>query len=131
LCAEYEGKGGVNRKKGRIVLIIMLVIGVICGVLYQPFVDYLSSQAANPTGLVGSVMTRIWSNYFQNLSRWTFSLVPVDEYATILDVGFGGGANIKHIKERNRECVVYGVDISEEAVKTASRFNQKHVIRAK
>ena len=117
-----------QRKRGRVVTITtILIIGVMCVVFYQPFMDYLTSQAANPRGFVGGVMTRIWSNSFRDLSAWTFSLVDIQAPHTVLDVGFGGGANIKHIKAHNAHCVVYGVDISEEAVKTATAFNQAHV----
>ncbi|TCZ77866.1 class I SAM-dependent methyltransferase [Paenibacillus albiflavus] len=89
--------------------------------------NYLSSQGANPTGFVGSVVTKIWSNYFRDLSEWTLASVDLDEQHTILDVGFGGGANIKYIKEHNNESIVYGIDVSEEAVKTATDLNRKYV----
>lgn len=115
-------------KRKMIGLIIgMLIILLSFVVLYQPFINYLISQASNPTGFVGNIITKIWSDYFRDLSDWTFKQVDLDEYNTILDVGFGGGANIKYIKEHRNECIVYGVDISEEAVKTASELNQKHV----
>ncbi|MCR8642545.1 hypothetical protein NV379_07695 [Paenibacillus sp. N1-5-1-14] len=50
----------------------ILIIGVCCGMYYQPFMNYLSSQAAKPTGFVGNVITKIWSNYFRDLSKWRF-----------------------------------------------------------
>jgi ubiquinone/menaquinone biosynthesis C-methylase UbiE len=114
-----------NKKKG--LLLGIAIVGVVCAVLYQPLINDLSSQAANPTGFIGSVITRIWSNYFRDLAMWTFSLADLDEQDTILDVGFGGGANIKYIKEHNDDCIVYGIDISDEAVKTAADLNKKYV----
>lgn len=108
-------------------LVGTMIVGVICGVLYLPFINYLSSQSANPDGFVGRIMTKIWSNYFRDLSEWTFALVDLGEQKTILDVGFGGGANIKYIKEHHNEAIVYGIDISDESVKTATALNQKHV----
>lgn len=72
-------------------------------------------------------MTKIWSNYFEDLSQWSFSNIDLTEQNTILDVGFGGGANIKYIKEHNSASKVYGIDISEEAVKTATDLNQGYI----
>jgi len=116
----------INRKLAGF-LAGILIIGVCCVVLYQPFLNYLSSQAANPSGFVGSVVTKIWSNYFRDLSEWTLASVDLDEQHTILDVGFGGGTNIKYIKEHNNDSMVYGIDISDEAVKTATDLNRKYV----
>lgn len=95
--------------------------------LYQRFINYLITQSGNPEGLIGSVMTKIWSVYFQDLSKWSFAHVDLDEHNAILDVGLGGGANIKYIKEHNATGMVYGVDISAEAVKTATEVNQKYI----
>ena len=96
-------------------------------ILYQPVIDYLTSQSAEPKGSIGRVMTKIWSSYFQELSKWSFTHVDLDKHNTILDVGFGGGANIKYLKEHNDTSTVYGVDISEEALKTATEVNKKYV----
>ena len=104
--------------------ILIMVTGFI---LYKPVIDYLTTQSAKPKGFIGRVMTKIWSSYFKDLSKWSFTHVDLDKHNTILDVGFGGGANIKYIKEHNVASTVYGVDISEEAIKTATEVNQKHV----
>ena len=96
-------------------------------IIYQPVMDYLITQSAEPKGFIGSVMTKIWSSYFQDLSKWSFTHVDLDKHNTILDVGFGGGANIKYIKEHNAASMVYGVDISKEAIKTATEVNRKYV----
>jgi len=115
------------KKKTKILMMGVVIILATSFVLYQPLMNYLISQASNPDGFVGSVLTKIWSGYFQDLSNWSFSNVNLDEHNTILDVGFGGGSNIKYIKEHSTECMIYGIDISEEAVKTATTVNQKYV----
>ncbi len=96
-------------------------------VLYKPLISYLTSQAGKPQGFVGSVMTKIWSNYFEDLSEWSFTHVSLDDKEKVLDVGFGGGSNIKHIKENNDQIIIYGIDISDEALKTATRENQESI----
>ena len=124
---SIEGAVMKRNRKMTGLLTGIIIVGVSCVVFYQPLINYLTLQARKPTGYVGKVITKIWSGYFRDLSEWTFSLVDIDEQNTILDVGFGGGANIKYIKEHNNECVVYGVDISDEAVNTATELNQKYV----
>lgn len=96
-------------------------------VLYQPLINYLVAQAKNPTGLIGSMMTKIWSNYFQDLSRWSLRGIDLAKPNTVLDVGFGGGANIKYIKEHSATSIVYGIDISEKALQTATKLNQTSI----
>lgn len=116
--------------KGKRKLKIWLIIGVIVVssiVLYQPAINYLSKQAANPTGFIGNIMTKIWSVSFVNLNEWGYSHIKLNDKDVILDIGFGSGSGIKYMKENNRKNIIYGVDISEEAVKTASSVNQEYI----
>lgn len=102
-------------------------MAVSCVALYQPVINYLSEQAANPKGFIGSIMTKIWSNYFVDLNRWGYSHINLDEMDVILDIGFGGGGGIKYVNEHNKQNIIYGIDISEEAVKIATSENQKYI----
>lgn len=116
-----------RNKKKIIIVTVILTIGVISGVSYQHLINYLSSQAANPTGFIGRAMTRIWSVSFHEQNQWGYSLVNINDEDVILSVGFGSGSGIKHIKERNNKNTIYGIDISEEAVKTAASLNQEYI----
>ena len=118
--------------RGKKVRIAMAAIAVICIVaasiaLYQPAMNYLGRQAGNPTGLIGSLMTRIWSVTFNSLHQWGFSHVNLSDEDVILVVGFGSGSGIRHIKGINSKNTIHGIDISEEAVKTATSLNQTYV----
>ncbi|HKM34040.1 MAG TPA: class I SAM-dependent methyltransferase [Lachnospiraceae bacterium] len=116
-----------GKRKLKIWMIGIIVVLAACIALYQPLVNYLLPQASNPNGLLGRITTKIWSTYFQDLSKWSFTHVNLYEYGTILDVGFGGGSSIKYMKDQGTECIIYGVDISEESVKTATKENQTYV----
>lgn len=110
-----------------IVLFLIISILLFRFILLKPFIKYLESETSNPRGFIGKILTVMWSSYFKNLSSWGLSQVDMNKFHIILDVGFGGGYNIKYISERYPNVTIYGVDISEEARKTTEKLNQKFV----
>ncbi|WP_202622722.1 class I SAM-dependent methyltransferase [Candidatus Enterococcus huntleyi] len=96
-------------------------------VFYNPLLDYLSGQAANPHGFVGGVVTKIWASYFANLSGWTIENTKVKYDSNVLDVGYGGGSTIKNLVDLEQNMSIYGVDISEESYKTAVELNKEAI----
>ncbi|MDT0015500.1 class I SAM-dependent methyltransferase [Listeria cossartiae] len=110
--------------------ITLIILGGILGmsfILYKPLIDYLSEQAANPRGIIGEITTKIWSSYFTDLSKWTISNTKMNEATNVLDIGYGGGSNVKNLVELNKNLTIYGVDISKESYKTATNLNKKAV----
>ncbi|MGT2929858.1 class I SAM-dependent methyltransferase [Streptococcus dentasini] len=91
-------------------------------------INYLITQSKKPSGFVGRILTKIWSSYFQKLSLWTLDLTDIPQKAAILDIGFGGGSNIKTIASLAKKSTIYGIDASKEAYKQASKVNQ-HLIQ--
>ena len=59
-------------------------------------------------------------NIYTNLNRYLFNSIPKEK--SVLDVGCGTGILGKHLK-KEKNCKVYGVDISKNAVKNSRRFN--------
>ncbi|EIM1739690.1 methyltransferase domain-containing protein [Listeria monocytogenes] len=60
-------------KRKKITLIILGGIIGLSFILYKPLINYLSEQAANPRGIIGEITTKIWSSYFEDLSKWTIN----------------------------------------------------------
>ncbi|MCL2564246.1 MAG: class I SAM-dependent methyltransferase [Defluviitaleaceae bacterium] len=114
-------------KKMKIALIAIAAVIVAGIALYQPLINYLGRQAANPTGVVGRIMTRIWSTSFNDLREWGLSHITIDDGDIILSVGFGSGAGIDYMKGLNENITIYGIDISQEAVNSATAINQRHI----
>ncbi|MBC1970739.1 class I SAM-dependent methyltransferase [Listeria marthii] len=114
-------------KRKKITLIILGGMLGISFILYKPLIDYLSEQAANPRGIIGEITTKIWSSYFTDLSKWTISNTEMNEPTNVLDIGYGGGSNVKNLVELNKNLTIYGVDISKESYKTATNLNKKAV----
>ncbi len=111
-------------KRKTMLLLCTTLLLITSTLFYQPLIGYLTRQAATPEGLVGKIMTRIWSDYFTDLHEWGFHQITLDDYDTILDIGFGGGSGIRYITDQNDRHIVYGIDISKEALATASQLNQ-------
>ncbi|EPC2279963.1 class I SAM-dependent methyltransferase [Listeria monocytogenes] len=118
-------------KKKKIVLIILGGILGMSFILYKPLINYLSEQAANPRGIIGEITTKIWSSYFEDLSKWTISNTEMGDATNILDIGYGGGSNVKNLVELNKNVTIYGVDISKESYKTATNLNKKAINNGK
>ncbi|EQC0615231.1 methyltransferase domain-containing protein, partial [Listeria monocytogenes] len=87
--------------------------------------------AANPRGIIGEITTKIWSSYFEDLSKWTISNTEMGDATNILDIGYGGGSNVKNLVELNKNVTIYGVDISKESYKTATNLNKKAINNGK
>ncbi|EAD1589657.1 class I SAM-dependent methyltransferase [Listeria monocytogenes] len=114
--------------------IVLIILGGILGmsfILYKPLINYLSEQAANPRGIIGEITTKIWSSYFEDLSKWTISNTEMGDATNILDIGYGGGFNVKNLVELNKNVTIYGVDISKESYKTATNLNKKAINNGK
>ncbi|MHD81367.1 class I SAM-dependent methyltransferase [Listeria monocytogenes] len=114
--------------------IVLIILGGILGmsfILYKPLINYLSEQAANPRGIIGEITTKIWSSYFEDLSKWTISNTEMGDASNILDIGYGGGSNVKNLVELNKNVTIYGVDISKESYKTATNLNKKAINNGK
>ncbi|EJE2822432.1 class I SAM-dependent methyltransferase [Listeria monocytogenes] len=114
-------------KRKKITLIILGGIIGLSFILYKPLINYLSEQAANPRGIIGEITTKIWSSYFEDLSKWTISNTELSNVNHVLDIGYGGGSNVKNLAELNKNWTIYGVDISEESYKTATKLNKKAI----
>ena len=50
-------------------------------------IQYLINQSRNPSGLVGRVITNIWSSYFKELSLWAIKQITIPNNSRILEVG--------------------------------------------
>ncbi|HAB8142101.1 TPA_asm: methyltransferase domain-containing protein [Listeria monocytogenes] len=114
--------------------VVLIILGGILGmsfILYKPLINYLSEQAANPRGIIGEITTKIWSSYFEDLSKWTISNTEMGDATNILDIGYGGGSNVKNLVELNKNVTIYGVDISKESYKTATNLNKKAINNGK
>ena len=84
---------------------------------------FLIKQSQKPSGLVGRVITKIWSFYFKKLSLWAIKQTTISGNYRILEIGYGGGSTIKNLLALNKHLEVHGMDISKDSYRTAQRVH--------
>ena len=89
-------------------------------------IQYLIKQSKNPSGLVGRVITNIWSSYFKKFSLWAIKQTTISDNSRILEIGYGGGSTIKNLLALDKNLDIYGIDISKESYQTAKRMLLNH-----
>lgn len=85
--------------------------------------EFLIKQSQKPSGLIGRVITKIWSFYFKKLSLWAIKQTTISDNYRILEIGYGGGSTIKNLLALNKNLEIHGIDISKESYRTAQRVH--------
>ena len=89
--------------------------------------EFLIKQSQKPSGLVGRVITKIWSFYFKKLSLWAIKQTTISDNYRILEIGYGGGSTIKNLLALNKNLEIHGIDISKESYRTAQRVHSDSI----
>ena len=87
----------------------------------------IANQFGNPKGLVGRMMLSGMNMGHTPMAKWGFAQFEVPETAIVVDIGCGGGYNVKRLLELCPKGHVFGVDISEESVKKSIAVNKNAV----
>lgn len=115
----------MKKKKRWKKILIIVVLGFV--LLAKPTWDYLVQQVKHPTGIVGYSLTKIWNNTFVAMTAWGLESVPINEADKILDVGCGGGETVNSLSKNISTGKVYGIDISNEAIKSSIERNTNEI----
>ncbi len=78
----------------------------------------------NPKGLLGRMMLVSMDREHLPMAEWAFTKFEIPEKADILDIGCGGGYNIKRMLSKCREGKIVGYDLSDESVRKAKKVNK-------
>lgn len=89
--------------------------------------EFLIKQSKKPSGLIGRVITKIWSFYFKKLSLWAIKQTTISDNYRILEIGYGGGSTIKNLLALNKNLEIHGIDISKESYRTAQRVHSDSI----
>ena len=73
----------------------------------------------HPKGLLGRMMLSSMDKEHLPMAEWSFTQFEIPEKADIMDLGCGGGFNIRRMMKKCKEGKIVGYDISEESVKKA------------
>lgn len=89
--------------------------------------EFLIKQSQKPSGLIGRVITKIWSFYFKKLSLWAIKQTTISDNYRILEIGYGGGSTIKNLLALNKNLEIHGIDIFKESYRTAQRVHSDSI----
>ena len=86
-------------------------------------VVYVGRQVKRPTRFVGRLFVGMMNRSHSALTDWALTHLKVDEGATVLDVGCGGGRTIEKLSEI--AISVYGVDYAAGSVAASQSHNNR------
>ncbi|MCR5129458.1 MAG: class I SAM-dependent methyltransferase [Lachnospiraceae bacterium] len=81
----------------------------------------------HPKGFLGRIMLASMDREHLPMAEWAFTRFEIPREGEIVDIGCGGGYNIKRILSKCTEGKIYGFDISEESVKKARKVNKDQI----
>lgn len=87
----------------------------------------LIKQAKDPEGFVGKIMIHIMNLAHDHKTKWGLNQIKIEENAIILDIGCGGGNTINQLVQRISKGKIYGIDYSQDCVRTTLKKNKKYV----
>ena len=82
-----------------------------------------------PQGKLGNIQLKSMNKEHTPVSLWGLKHLDINEDDIILDVGCGGGINIKRMAEKAKK--VYGVDYSIESVNLSREVNRQEIFDGK
>lgn len=84
-------------------------------------------NARKPEGELGSKMIERMNESHEKLAQWGVSHLNIDDNETILDIGCGGGINVKRFNKMSPNGKVYGLDYSEVSVEKSIDLNESAI----
>ena len=88
------------------------------------FKDYIGEQFGNPHGFIGKICCILMNVINRAMYRKTVSLLDIEPDERVLDIGYGNGYLLKLIYKKTK-VNMYGIDISEDMKKQATKRNKK------
>ena len=88
--------------------------------------DELMVNARKPVGELGSELIDMMNENHEKLAKWAVSHLNISKADIVLDVGCGGGVNVKRFLEMT-DGEVYGLDYSEVSIEKSSELNRKSI----
>lgn len=88
---------------------------------------FLQNMKCPESNSYGRAQLRGMNNRYSLLSTWGLSHVFFQRKRLVLDVGCGGGKNLKRLLNQSKNINAIGVDQSSESVKTSTRKNRRAV----
>lgn len=82
-------------------------------------------NCCKPEGKQGKLMVTLMNCGHSFVSHWGLKHIQVKETDTCLDIGCGGGANVKRLLKKSKKVI--GLDYSDVSVEKTKQLNQKAI----
>jgi ubiquinone/menaquinone biosynthesis C-methylase UbiE len=93
--------------------------------------EFIARQASCPTGLLGRFLVRIMAVETTAANEKTLELLSIQPHDHILEIGFGHGRTLTRAAAAASSGFVAGIDVSEDMVHTATRWNQQFITQGR
>lgn len=84
-------------------------------------------NARKPKGEDGSKIIKRMNESHEEMAKWGVSHLNINEDDTILDIGCGGGVNLKRFNQMAPQGKIYGLDYSEVSVNESIEHNKEAI----
>lgn len=93
--------------------------------------EKLIQQAKKPRGGIGQLMLKIMNAAHKNTTLKGLGHIDIKADSIVLDIGCGGGETIKQLAKQITSGKVYGIDFSEDSVKSSTKANFQSIKQGK
>lgn len=80
-----------------------------------------------PEGREGEEVLERMNKNHTPVSLWSLDLIDIDDDSVVLDIGCGGGINLKRLHDLSPKAKTIGIDYSSTSVRKSTEFNKKLV----
>lgn len=84
-------------------------------------------NTCKPKGIGGKIMVNMMNTGHSSMAEWGFAHIEIAENNICLDIGCGGGANVKKLLEKSLHGKVTGIDYSAISVKKSQKINKVEI----
>lgn len=91
----------------------------------------LTRTAGAPKGFWGFWMIQKMNHFHTKLSQWGLGFFVVEHQAKLLEIGCGGGRNLKRLSRMAPNGIVYGIDVAPLSVRRSRLHNLFRVMKGK
>ena len=81
-------------------------------------------NTCKPKGIGGKIMVHMMNTGHSSMAEWGFAHIKIQSEDVCLDIGCGGGANIRKLLEKSPYGRVVGIDHSEISVEKSKKINK-------
>lgn len=81
-------------------------------------------NTCKPKGFGGNLMVNMMNIGHASMAEWGLKHITIQDNDISLDIGCGGGANIKKLLKKSPKGKVFGIDYSEVSVRKSKKINK-------